>query len=1012
MKNRATVALSWDPASLRAMDAEVQNAFKAASEQLGDSGKKTAKLLAAAVAAGAKSTQDNFTKLINDHTAKLTEAQKKVNALQEEQTKADAEFIAKVKDKNLTKAQKDALLEQKKAADSLLAEKIKKEKRATEDLQVKAIRSFERSSAKEIRVAEEHAKILTAAHESAAKLSREMFQEGGELFASAVSNGLNLSIDSFRDGLVNGISLAATKIPQMAAKANERRADKGAPSAILNVLTKIGPVLLGVTAVLGGLAAIFTAVMNQTLEYNKAILDGASALDIFGASALDAGFNMRGSLKIIREAALDVALVTGQTAENVIQAIMAYNNSGVSLKTLQGQFSKTGDAMEAYTEMAYFASTYTKTLGVSVDELTGQYGDLFTKAGMGLEGIKDSFQAIATAAMASGMNVKDFFTTVSQTTSGLALYNLRLEDTSKQLLGLTKILGKEKAKEMVGAEGQLGGAGYDEKFRSGMLVKKRGEKIFKGSFDRQSQSFEKDARAALGDSYDNILGGLMSDSKRLADMSGEELGRLEQKIAKAGGVQGDALARRLRNVRQVAIGAQGGAANMATGMGGLGPMEDLAMRIQKGMSLIGEQSLDAMRDLPSRKFFEEQSGISGRQFDELSAIMNRIKSQPGAEGMTDAEAFTRLAKGEIPLSEEDRKTLEDMKPPESMEKLLQKQVNETTSVNDTLKNLIAGLLESLSEIVSSILDGLVSWMPDSFGAAKKARMELLDTKERIRGRKEDIKTKEEQLREYKGKVALLPEGPGKDLALEQIEALQQNIDVEKARLAFDEKIEKENKAGKSGTAAQVGATGVSTLTKKLRKAPTIGGRQSDNEPYEALVPKTQEQLLAETEAAKEAQIKADADRSAAERKSQKTDDDTKKILENIEENSEKASAIEMLSSAIGDPALIARARMGDTEALTGLQAYINANPEAAGFAAKAGIAFQDFIYRGDGTRGTINPINKKDEFFGAKPGGAIDKAINGGGGGVVNINIYGGDENKVYQVVKRVLQESGIRGGR
>ena len=117
-----------------------------------------------------------------------------------------------------------------------------------------------------------------------------------------------------------------------------------------------------------------------------------------------------------------------------------------------------------------------------------------------------------------------------------------------------------------------------------------------------------------------------------------------------------------------------------------------------------------------------------------------------------------------------------------------------------------------------------------------------------------------------------------------------------------------------------------------------------------------------------------------------------------------------------DPASVALAKYGDPAAIEKLQTYLQSHPEAAGIFDAAGLHLDDFIYRGDGARGTINPINKKDEFFGAKPGGAIDKAINGGGGGgVVNINIYGGDENKVYQVVKRVLQESGIRsaaGGR
>jgi len=70
---------------------------------------------------------------------------------------------------------------------------------------------------------------------------------------------------------------------------------------------------------------------------------------------------------------------------------------------------------------------------------------------------------------------------------------------------------------------------------------------------------------------------------------------------------------------------------------------------------------------------------------------------------------------------------------------------------------------------------------------------------------------------------------------------------------------------------------------------------------------------------------------------------------------------------------------------------------------------EDFIYRGDGVRGTIHPIDERDTFVGMKPGGAIDRAIGGGGGGGgVIINIHGGDERRVFEVVKRVLSTSGI----
>jgi hypothetical protein len=71
----------------------------------------------------------------------------------------------------------------------------------------------------------------------------------------------------------------------------------------------------------------------------------------------------------------------------------------------------------------------------------------------------------------------------------------------------------------------------------------------------------------------------------------------------------------------------------------------------------------------------------------------------------------------------------------------------------------------------------------------------------------------------------------------------------------------------------------------------------------------------------------------------------------------------------------------------------------------------DFIYRGDGTGGTLTPINSRDQFLGLYEGSPIARGLNraGGGAGNVVININGGDEQVVYRTVKKALQARGRR---
>ena len=96
-------------------------------------------------------------------------------------------------------------------------------------------------------------------------------------------------------------------------------------------------------------------------------------------------------------------------------------------------------------------------------------------------------------------------------------------------------------------------------------------------------------------------------------------------------------------------------------------------------------------------------------------------------------------------------------------------------------------------------------------------------------------------------------------------------------------------------------------------------------------------------------------------------------------------------------------------------------------AKKPGGSKNDFIFQNKGGMARITPINSQDQFFGAKPGGAIDQAIASTAAGMtkrtggranaqgvasvnnVTVNINGGDLGKVYEVVRNVLQQSGVR---
>ena len=1015
------ILFGLDPQSRSVFDQFNKNSESLAEDlkknvQLG--GEDARKAILNAFNIGAKATADSMVNSLAKVNKEIKKSQDDLIAKQEELAAYESETQQKINDE-LDENKRKALEGELTAKRALLASEIKKKKDFHERVFRKEMAAFEDQNRKNLKRIEENQKLIKEAHESSSKLLRERIQEGGESAGELISGALTLSMDDAAKSFTSLIGKGGMGVSRLAAAKLESRAAEGksggVAGAVLGGLTKIGPVLLGLTAAVSGLAAVFMAAYGQVKEFNKTILDAAPAVDLFGSKVFAEGFKIGESLKEIRDAAIEFSAITNVSAQEALGLITKFNDSGVALSQLRSEFSKTGSATEAYTEMAMFANTYTRALGISIDELTTHTGTMFTKLGMGMGSIAEGFSSITAGAQLAGLNVKDFFTAVSQTTSGLALYNIRLDKTAEQLLGLMKIMDRDKAKELLESK-EMGGKGIEERFKAGMLVGGGGQKLFQAAMKSQMDNFTKDFGDKFTDTFSEF------DLSKLGEMTGKQFGLMQQRMVKEGRDKGmdaqqvDMATQRMEKLRKVQIGAKGGTMGMAKGMSGLSGLADVAMRITEGMSLVGAQNLDDMGYI-ARKSFEDLSGISGENFDQIASLINRYQGQYQDNSIP--EILEMMAAGKLPMTEADKALFDELSKtkPKTMEALAQEQVTAMTSVNDTLKNLIAGLLEDLGSLVTDIFDGLSNWPP--FRGAKEKREQKLALKEeaKIAGEKSSnlagpLKALKESLAEELAK----PEYEQDESKIAEMGSLIDSMESQKAEAEKRKEIAEKTLEGMGkgystanarAEALGVGSTQVSgkgvvgLALEGMGTAIGIGGKP------EAL--RTEEQVLKETEAAKEIAIKKASDDAIAQNKMIDFQKENEKQNLDIIKTLEEGQALIQLETQYGSA--VGAAIGGD---ISFLKRAIGNDKAAKALAAKAGFPLQDFIYRGDGTRGTINPINKRDEFFGAKPGGAIDKAINGGGGGVVNIYISG-DEAKVYNVVKRVIQESGLRapaGGR
>lgn len=133
----------------------------------------------------------------------------------------------------------------------------------------------------------------------------------------------------------------------------------------------------------------------------------------------------------------------------------------------------------------------------------------------------------------------------------------------------------------------------------------------------------------------------------------------------------------------------------------------------------------------------------------------------------------------------------------------------------------------------------------------------------------------------------------------------------------------------------------------------------------------------------------------------------------IAEADAKMRLLESLEGGFGrDPELVGRLLSGTATAAEAAGAGVGAPIAQALRSRHMTAAVEDFVYRDRGGRATITPISREDQVVGMRPGGPMAGAMGRGGGGNIIITINGGDERRVFDVVRRAIQQAGITPNR
>jgi hypothetical protein len=855
--------------------------------------------------------------------------------------------------------------------------------------------------------------------------------------AKDFSDAMNEAVSKMSSGDIAGVFGDAFSLLGGAGKAIQGKgaamAAEGASGAALVAGLGTAVTALAATAgVLAGVAAIFMLAYNQTKDLNKALLEGAGSADLFSAGVGD----LAPKLGELRGAVIEVANQTRLGTDEVAKYINTLNSSGVTYKMMTQIVGENVSAQQAYVDVTMASIRASKYLGVEVSE-TGSFMNTMIKelGKTSLPQIEGAFAMIGDAAAKSGMATKDFFTTINESASGLALYNFRLEDTLGLMNEMVEVLGEDLAKANIGLEKRYGQMGMQDRVKTVMTSGGAAGRILKSNVGAQGSEISKNITAGLAPLMGNLAKTVTDaqgnvsyefDAKKLGTMSEKQLRGVLGELRKSGEAGADAMARRLESLRPGAKGAQGGVLDQAAGLSSLNKAGELALELSEAQGVFGT-ALSEMSGT-QRMAYESITGISGEAFDirerldrSLRTDFESMKKEGKIEkGMTFDEA---LSSGKLLDSDAMKEALEAGMP--KMEAMSSQILTETTSVADILKNRVAQVLDW----IYSLLDGFVG----KFGDQKTKAISSSIARQAERSSKVvELTDEKRKLEEKKRLGSATPEDEARTKELKHlIEATREAAAGEKTfreglgKRSFEEEVKKEKVFDSSqiNPVAKLAANWISPGTLPMLDWMAKGTAQTEviarqtssiPVPEELARERATAEAAADAEALKEKEVqdkKVNKDATSLLKATEGVSDTVEESFSDYlkkQQDWEQSQARSTLSSVYGSD-LLADAMSGKT---AGLNSAIDwSNPALIEAAARAGLDLkrtpgaEDFIYRGNGTSGSITPINTMDRAIAmAKPGGPLERVAGGGGGGNVTIIIQGGDLNKVREVVMNTVK--------
>lgn len=445
-------------------------------------------------------------------------------------------------------------------------------------------------------------------------------------------------------------------------------------------LAKLTTVMMAVGAVAGALAVL----VKVFLEADKLVKEMNSSLLKSNVAAADLGgnwLNLEDRLEEVRDSFNKFSFMSAWKVlpKESLQIVDAFGAAGLKVSQFTAGLEEAADRQQKLRDVTETALVYANLTGMTGTEVATKMGEYMDNLAMSLESVREGFSGIYRVANESGYSTKKFFGMVLQATSGLTMYNVRLEQTAGLLKELTSALGLKDGFELLQKIlGQMKGKSVEQGARD-IIASKDGEVGTRRRLQREAEHqasvfLEAIKKGGFGSIFSGAAEEVgvkldLSSQKGLVDslkaMSNDQFTKFYASlIGRATSKEEKDQVRALREMRKHLIpGLSGDAVNMSGAMGRGGPVFQLLQMMAQlsgaaglagqsgkdisGYGLIAAEKLGIDKDT-AQKLASTMEDMTARLYG-LQAQAAKIKSK---EEIGDQAENVRLYGGGIRWNEQ------------------------------------------------------------------------------------------------------------------------------------------------------------------------------------------------------------------------------------------------------------------------------------------------------------------------------------------------------------------------